>query len=366
MPPVISTLAATPVEIPRPMKNNPPRKEDAAAYDADDEEVKKVSEECREVLRRLPRETGWRTRYLYFFQNLFWCQPQEIQAVTAFQKHFSACDGDVFLATIPKSGTTWLKALTFAVINRRRLSPSSASHPLITANPHDLVPFLEYKLYAGGEHLPDLDSANSGARRVFATHVPYSALPDTITTASTNTKIIYLCRNPLDTFVSSLHYVTKITPESGSHQPLSVADAFEKYRRGVVGFGPFWDHMLGYWNQSLKQPNEVLFLKYEDMKDDISASLKAMAAFIGVPFSREEEEEGGVVEEIARLCSFEKLKDLEVNKKGKSIKDFENKHLFRKGQVGDWVNYLSSDMANQLTHVMEEKFRGSGLHFRLI
>lgn len=93
--------------------------------------------------------------------------------------------------------------------------------------------------------------------------------------------------------------------------------------------------------------------------------LKMLANFLGIPFSVEEEKEGVIVD-IARLCSFENLKDSEVNKCGKSIKNFENKHLFRKAGVGDWVNSLSPPMVDKLSKVMEEKSGDSGLKFKAL
>ncbi|TKY68366.1 Cytosolic sulfotransferase 15 [Spatholobus suberectus] len=111
----------------------------------EEEEIDKLSQECKELILSLPREKGWRTRYIYLFQG-FWCQAREIQAIITFQKHFQAKDSDVIVATIPKSGTTWLKALTFAIVNRRHCFTTSMSHPLLTSNPHELVPFLEYTM----------------------------------------------------------------------------------------------------------------------------------------------------------------------------------------------------------------------------
>lgn len=144
---------------------------------------------------------------------------------------------------------------------------------------------------------------------------------------------------------------------------MSLEEAFNMYCDGVVGYGPFWDHMLGYWKQSLERPDKVLFLKYEDLKQDTGFHLKKLAKFLGCPFTLEEQK--GVVEETTNLCSFERLKDLEVNKTSKSILNIENQHLFRKGEVGDWVNYLTPSMVNQLKQVMDSKFSGSGLEFKV-
>lgn len=321
-------------------------------------EEDKLSQECKELLQTLPREKGWRTPYLYFFQG-FWCQPKEIQAIMAFQKHFKVRDDDIILATIPKSGTTWLKALSFSIINRKKFPANLKNHPLFTSNPHDLVPFFEYKLYVDSQ-IPDLDNLSHDEPRVFATHVPYGSLQESI--KRSNAKIVYICRNPFDTFISSWHFINKLRPETSA--PFSIEEAFNMYCNGVVGFGPFWVHMLGYWNENSKRPDNVLFLKYEDMKEDIVSNLKVLASFMGYPFSEEEENEG-VIEEIAKLCSFDNLKELEVNKSGRSIKNFKNEYLFRKGKVGDWVNYLSPSMVDQLSQLMEDKLGGSGLTFKL-
>ncbi|XP_065865060.1 cytosolic sulfotransferase 15-like [Euphorbia lathyris] len=320
-------------------------------------ELEEEEEKLTHEFKQLPRERGWRTPYLYKFQG-FWCQPTEIQAISSFQKHFQSKNGDVFLATIPKSGTTWLKALTFAILNRKNYPPLN-SHPLLDSNPHDLVPFLEYKLYANNE-IPDLSRFTQP--RIFATHVPFSSLEDSIIKNS-SCKIVYICRNPFDTFVSSWVFSSKLRAENLPR--LELEDCFEKYCNGVIGFGPFWDHMLGYWKESKERPEKVLFLKYEDMKEDVVFYLKKIGLFLGCPFSIEEEKDG-VIEDVAKLCSFEKLKELEVNKSGKSIKNFENKHLFRKGEVGDYMNYLSPSMVDKLAKVMEEKLGGSGLQFNVV
>ncbi|XP_010534326.1 PREDICTED: cytosolic sulfotransferase 15-like [Tarenaya hassleriana] len=324
----------------------------------EEEEEKGLSYECRDLLDSLPREKGWRTRYLYQYQG-FWCQAKEIQSIISFQKHFKSVNNDIILATIPKSGTTWLKALTFALVNRHQFPVSSSDHPLLTSNPHDLVPFFEYKLYANDSDIPDLSHIPSP--RTFATHVPFGSLKDSI--KSSNVKVVYLCRNPFDTFVSSWHYVNNIKSESMS--PVSLDEGFDLYCRGVIGFGPFWEHMLGYWKESLERPDRMLFLQYEDMKEDIVSNLTKLANFLGFPFSKEEQQQG-VIQRIAKLCSFDSLKSLEVNKSSKSIKNFENRFLFRKGQVSDWRNYLRPSQAERLSKLMDEKLAGSGLTFKCI
>ena len=324
------------------------------------EEEEKLSQEIKELLPSLPRGRGWRTPYIYLFQG-FWTQPLEIQAISNFQKHFQAKDSDIVICTIPKSGTTWLKALTFAIVNRRHRSPSSKNHPLLSSNPHELVPFFEYQVYSNNQVPFDLSSLTEP--RLFGTHVPFPSLPDSM--KNSNCRMIYISRNPFDTFVSTWHFMNKLKP--GETPPLTLDEAFDMYCKGIIGYGPFWNHMLGYWKESLEKPNKVMFLKYEDLKEDTIFQLKSLAKFLDCPFTLEEER-GGVIDDIIKLCSFEKMKELEVNKygnvKGISIKNFERRNLFRKGEIGDWVNYLSPEMVEKLSEVIEEKLDGSGLSFK--
>ncbi|KAL9690735.1 hypothetical protein QQ045_011143 [Rhodiola kirilowii] len=158
-------------------------------------------------------------------------------------------------------------------------------------------------------------------------------LPDSAKKTACGPKIVYLCRNPLDTFISSWNFIKNARHDSiGS---FTMDEAFDMFCNGVVGFGPLWDHMLGYWNEYKADPDSVMFLKYDDMKNDVVSVIKKLSEFVGTGRCSEVE-----TAEIARLCSFENLKELEVNKSGMSIEGFENRSLFRKGEVGDWVNHL--------------------------
>lgn len=309
--------------------------------------------EIADLLSSLPKEKSWRSGYLYRYQG-FWCPEKQLPAVIAFQKHFLAQKTDTIIVTMPKSGTTWLKALAFSIMNRAKYTPSSSL--LNSVNPHTLVPFFEYEVYANNQ-IPDLSTFPSP--RMFASHLPYPSLPDSI--KDSGCRIVYLCRNPFDNFISLWHFVSKARHESLG--PLSLEDCFDSFCNGFGGFCPFFDHVLGYWRESLKRPDEVLFLTFEDMKEDINSQMKRLAEFLGCPFSLEEEADG-ILEGVSKMCSFSNLKDKEINKNGKFHPYFENKTLFRRGEVGDWVNYITPEMVDRMNKIMEQKLAGSGLKFK--
>ncbi|KAI3894443.1 hypothetical protein MKW92_025881 [Papaver armeniacum] len=311
-----------------------------------------------------------------FYQHQgFWFYAKGIESIKNFQQNFKALDTDIVISTLPKAGSTWLKALAFAIVNRTRYPSSSTTdhhhnHPLLTVSPHDLVPFIDFKhIYPPGYSHLDFTKTSTGHEhehdspsRLIPTHVPYLSLPESIRSCA-NCKVVYLCRNPKDNFISLWHFINKLRAlqmDINHSAPLSIEEGLEFFCSGVSIFGPFWDHILGYWKESLENPHRVLFLKYEDLKKEPKTQAKRLAEFIGYGFSTEEESQG-VIDEILHLCSFQHLKDLDVNKNGTSRSKFKNIEFYRKGEVGDWKNHLTPLMVERLDRLVNDKFQGSGL-----
>ncbi|KAA8541076.1 hypothetical protein F0562_025039 [Nyssa sinensis] len=298
------------------------------------------------IISALPKEKGWISENNHLYQG-FWYPTAPLRGIITAQQHLKARPTDVFLVTIPKSGTTWFKALLFSIMNRTHYDYHT--HPLLTTNPHECVPFLEV-MYAN-------ENPNSNPNLpLLSTHIPYSALPKSILTSGC--RVVYVFREPKDTFISLWHFTSKLRRKE--LPPMPLGEALELFCKGASPYGPFWDHVLGYWKASLERPDRVLFLKYEDMKSEPYAHAKRLAEFSGHPFSLEEEKEG-VIGKILELCSFESLRSLEVNKTGSQCSStmvfVPNSILFRQGKVGDWKNYLTAEMIEQIDQITKEKFK---------
>ncbi|XP_042495133.1 cytosolic sulfotransferase 5-like [Macadamia integrifolia] len=327
----------------------------------EEEEDEKIYRRYKEITATtLPIAKGLLGEPMYQYQGFWYCSRLVGVGPLAVQDHFKARASDILIASIPKSGTTWLNSLAFAVINHKYHPPSAQQqHPLHKFNSHDLVPMLEMRLYnnnLNGYRIPNLDILPSP--RLFGTHMPCTSLSQSI--ALLGSRIIYICRNTKDNLVSWWHFLNKIRSDL-SLEPMKLEDFFELFCEGMSTFGPFWDHVLGYWKESLERPQNVLFLKYDEMVAEPAFHLKRIAKFMGCPFSSMEEEEG-LVGEIIKLCSFENLSNLAVNKKGSSDHTgFPNSAYFRQGKVGDSENYLSLEMMEQLDRITKQKLHGSGL-----
>lgn len=333
------------------------------------EEILVDDEEVQQLMQCLPKATSMGGNIpLIKYQGL-WHSGNDItfKSALAFQRHFHARDTDLIIASHPKTGTTWLKSLLFAVVNRAHHHTGTKRNPLLAHHPHELVYRLENDIYGEAFTYPRPHHLNELASpRLFSTHFAYSSLPESVKTSGC--RVLYIGRNPLDTCVSQWHFYQKVIRKKMSNndvQPPPIEDYFEEFYQGRVAYGPFFDHVLEYWEESLRLPNKVLFLKYEDLKDHTAFQLKRLAAFVGLPFSPEEESQG-VIEELIKMCSINNLKELEPNKKGVINKFYEKKAYFRKGEVGDWTNYFPPPMVERMSTLMEEKLGGSGLSFKLL
>ncbi|KAJ0503450.1 putative quercetin-3-sulfate 4'-sulfotransferase [Helianthus annuus] len=325
----------------------------------DEEKARKIKmasiiEKYKDRVSTLPKHTSWIKHPLYkyegfWFHQGFWFHSEasfSVEVVMALQEEFVAQPTNVFLATYPKSGTTWLKALAFAIANRTMCKGSNPTHPLLTTNPHYCVPFVETEPFLTN-HCYNND--------LLATHLPYTLLPKSV--ISSNCRIVYVCRNPKDVFISFWHFVNKLLSDDMSPE-MKLEDAFELFSKGVSPNGSCWDHVIGYRKASIERPDKVLFLSYEEMKKDPKSEVKKLATFLGYPF----EEGDGEIEEIIKLCSFKKLREVsKANKDGH--KAIPNDAFFRKGEVGDSVNYLTPEMIEVLDKITLEKFNGLDISF---
>ncbi|KAD3067783.1 hypothetical protein E3N88_35663 [Mikania micrantha] len=318
-------------------------------YEEDEVQYNQICEKHKHLLETLPKGRGWRTQHLYNY-NGFWLGPMTLNANLLLHTYFKCEPTNIILASFMKSGTTWLKALMFSTLNRDRYSFSN--HYLHNNSPQSTFPYLDAESY------PMTDFTTFSAPRLFATHFARTLLPACMSSC----KFVYVCRDPKDVLVSKWHFMSKL--RSKDLPPLSFDEAFELFCLGVSEFGPFWEHVLSYWRASLESPDKILFLRYEELKKQPEVVVRKLADFMGKPITMEEEKKG-VVGEIIKLCSFENLRNLEINKKGVDkfgkLVEVEKQGFFRKGEIGDWKNHLSEEMKDRINGIIEQKFLGSGL-----
>ncbi|CAL5363285.1 unnamed protein product [Camellia sinensis] len=329
------------------------------------------------LLNQYPKKNFWDFSDIFQSQG-FWYTNPHLEAARDILAHFESRDDDIFLASSIKTGTTWLKALCFSIIHGRKNvnvkvdeEEEEEDDPLVKNTPSSCVQTIENGVYMTNP-TPDLSvyleardlstrfyhqEAYLEARdlstrfyhqegmpspRLFHTHFPYSALPDSI--KNSECKIVYITRNPKDTMVSMWRFFNSVrTPEQG---PYPFDKAFESFCDGLYPFGPFFDHVLEYWEVSLKKSD----------KRDPKGLVKRLASFLGRPFVNEEE-----VEKVLWRCSLDRLKNLEVNKNGSTAVGLPTNSFYRLGVVGDWRNNFSHEMEERLDQISPMKLEKTGL-----
>ncbi|XP_019167728.1 PREDICTED: cytosolic sulfotransferase 17-like [Ipomoea nil] len=297
-------------------------------------------------------EKWWGDKHLHQI-NGFWFMPFIIPRIHRVLAEFNPLPSDVILGSFPKTGTTWLKSLIFSIINRSSLDS------LVKNNPHDLVPYLEVQVY--GDHQESSDSSthvlsseeDQDTTRIFSTHIPYQLLGKTLESSS-GCRVVYVVRNPKDTLNSLWHFANKW--KMAEEAPWEMEEAMEKFLRGTVPAGPYYEHVLGYRMASLKNPSKVFFISYEELKDDTKTHVKRLGEFLGCPFEEDKE-----VEEIVKCCSFEVLRNHEVNKSEDCPAWFPTPYnsFFRQAKVDDHRNYFSDEAIKRIDAFTEEKFHKS-------
>jgi hypothetical protein len=287
----------------------------------------------------------------------FWMHEGLVPAAAALQRRFEPRPRDVVVASLPKCGTTWLIALAFATLARRAHPPSVADHPLRRLNPHQCLPFLE-GLFASGREgkLHGLPSP-----RLMNTHMPLAMIPGAVPACggAGGCKVVYICREPKAMVVSLWHYLRRVHPE------LEFGEVFDVACDGITPFGPFWDHILGYWRASTARPESVLFLRYEELLRDPAENVRMLARFVGLPFSAAEEN-AGVLRGIVELCSLGSMRGIEANRTGyvDSRIKLPREALFRKGVADDWRSHMTPEMVRRMDEIIADKLHASGIMFQ--
>lgn len=219
------------------------------------------------------------------------------------------------------------------------------------------APYLERTGKGPAEGLP--------SPRHLSVHTPYSHTP-----IRANSRYIYVARNPRDTCVSYYHF-TKEGIGGSNYRDASFDEYFQSFVEGNVPYGDYFDHVKGWWDHRY-DPN-VLFLTYEDMMAGPGEAILKVASFI----STEKHDyckllmdnNNEILDKVVTNTTFNMMKDMKVVIKaasssscGDTLLDCGVKvNFFRKGIVGDWINYFSHEQLDQLNQKMLEKVAGSGI-----
>lgn len=139
--------------------------------------------------------------------------------------------------------------------------------------------------------------------------------------------------------------------------------------------GSYWKHVLPFWKRSTE--SNVLFLKYEDMKKDLARVVRQCARFLNIDY----EISDAAMKRLCQHLQFDSMQgnpavnlepllgQVDINGNGLASHldaptPSTDSKFIRKGQVGDWKNYMSAEVSHRFDQWIEENTRGSGLSFQ--
>ena len=249
----------------------------------------------------------------------------------------------VFIASYPKSGTTWLQACTFHILSDGKIPLTHIS---------DFSPFAEVsKTWDEAGRLKYTESHTRLGWHIFNTHLLPSHIP-----VNDNIKYIYVVRSGKDVAVSFFHHLSNQIGDGGG---LDVE--FNAYLRdwcsGNVIYGSWLKHLeewIPHANRHLDGRN-ILYVRYEDLKRDLPRELQRIATFLrpGFPLGVDR------LRELTAICGFEQMKSSHHLYQPVSVAWKPGFNFLRRGEVGDnnfgeMENAQFNSMVNQTFPVIPE------------
>jgi len=249
----------------------------------------------------------------------------------------------IWLASYPKSGNTWVRALLSNYL-QNDAGPTSINR-LIGSSIHiDRHLFDETMGLASADMTPEEIAHNrpifhqelseqSPGLNFVKTHdafnCPRSGEP--LYPKEADSAVIYLVRNPLDIVTSFSHHQNKTVDEMIDF----MADANAKLRGGNARFdqhlGAWSDHVTGWTRQnSLK----LLTVRYEDLITDTIGTFAKIIRFSGLDYDATR------LQQAVEFAKFETLQQIE-QEEGFDERQPTAQSFFRSGQAGEGRKNLS-------------------------
>lgn len=203
-------------------------------------------------------------------------------------------DQRVFIASYPKSGTTWMQNIVLNIVRAAKgATREDQAHISLYA------PFLE----ADGswdlvERVVNREVAEHQAQlgwELFNTHLLHSMLP------GAGGKIIYVLRRPEDVCVSFWMHFSHMAPDDGGWTG-DLATFVDAFLEGSLPYGKWTDHVRS-WLAASRTDKRVLLVKYEDLKGDLPGCVERIAQHLGISLP------SGALEVVLSRTSFQFMQE---------------------------------------------------------
>lgn len=252
---------------------------------------------------------------------------------------------DVLIVTAPKAGTTWMQQIL------HQLRSGGDSH---FATIDSVVPWLEFPrpdidrrtLLAHYEALPD--------PRAFKTHCTFEQTPGGVSVA----RIVLSSRDPRDCCSSFYHHLRGMTDAARTALGIEVPASFDQHVDQWLANGSWYRNIRSWWPHH-DHPN-LLWLRYEDMKADLGATIERIRAFLG--WRLPDTARARVLEH----CSFAWMRAHDTKFAHLANTDkavFKPGTFIRKGEVGDHRTLMTAAQGERILAKARAELPAEALRF---
>lgn len=175
-------------------------------------------------------------------------------------------------------------------------------------------------------------------QRCIKTHLPFSLMPHSI--MEQGSKVVYVARNPRDVAVSYYHLCRLFRTQDFQGTFEEFWDCFEKNH---VDWSSYWTHIKEGWAHR-NHPN-VLFLFYEDMSNNLPATIRQVAAFLEKTLTNEQ---------VERLADHLQIKNFK-NNPSVNYDNLKTIHMVRPQAQGFVRSGKSNEWSKEYTPELKER-----------
>jgi hypothetical protein len=229
-----------------------------------------------------------------------------LRAPLVWLNHRGLSPADVFTASYPKSGVTWTRFTLFEIL-------SGMSSSFKTTN----------QLMTGiGKHKQAMQLLPNGGRLI-GTHEQYR---------KDYQRVIYVARDARDVVSSEYHFLSALEYFHGSMDEYIKTFLFTC--GSAYGYGPWQRHVDSWLDSPLAGTDNMLLVRYEDLRKDPVHWFTQMVDFLGVNVDR------GRIAQAVENNSLQKMREKEIKEPVRvSIKG----RFVRDGAVRGWLSKLTPE-----------------------
>ena len=243
--------------------------------------------------------------------------------------NFRAQASDILITTAPKAGTTWMQQILHQLRSGGDTSFTSID---------DVVPWLE-RMRSGMDWQAVLNYYETLPEpRIFKTHCTAEQTPG-IGTA----RIILTSRDPRDCCVSFYHHIINMTDEARAQAKIPYPKSFAEHVERWLQYAAWYRNIKSWW--PYHDHPRVMWLRYEDMKDDLASNLERIRSFVDWDVSPE------AMKKVLEYSSFQWMKahDRKFSSQGDGDKpQFKAGQFIRRGKVGQHSLHMTAEQEQRI------------------